>query len=454
MKKVLIVDDDSAVTNYFMVFLMQTDMFEPTVVNDSREVEGILDQEKFDVIMLDLDMPNVTGMDILRTMQAKGLKIPVVILTGVSDVDLAVKAMKHGAFDYLTKPVDDDHLLEVLSNAMEHGAMHDTIGRMPQELTQEDLCNKAVFKRLPTQDPVVIRVLHQAEKIAQGDLSVFIWGERGTGKRWMAKAIHTASPRAEKPCFSLDPSSPTADSFSVELFGRDQDWSGQFGEVIGWLEKANGGTLFINNIEHLTLADQLRLKKVLQSRKYYRDNSTETRKCDVRFIVASSHDLTNLKYHDTFSPDLLYHLMVNSIRIPPLRDRPDDLPLMVGYFLEMEVEKTGKNVVGCTDELLNLLRPYRFPGNLQELQELIASAVANTQSDMISIDSLSRYTREKMALGAIKNDFTPRKLQHVILDQVRETVGYCEGDRLKAAELLDITPEKLDEHLSVDDSTE
>ena len=193
MKKVLIIDDDSAVTNYFMVFLMQTDLFEPTVINDSREVESLLAKDTFDVIMLDLDMPNVTGMDILKVMRAKGLSIPVVILTGVSDVDLAVKAMKNGAFDYLTKPVDDDHLLEVLDSAMEHGAMHDTIEGMPLELTREDLNNKAVFKRLPTQDPAVIRVLHKAEKIAMGDLSVFIWGERGTGKRWMARAVPKGS---------------------------------------------------------------------------------------------------------------------------------------------------------------------------------------------------------------------------------------------------------------------
>ena len=454
MKNVLVIDDDSAVTNYFMVFLMQTDLFEPTVVNDPREVEDILAKEKFDVIMLDLDMPNVTGMDILKMMRAKGYSIPVVILTGVSDVDLAVKAMKQGAFDYLTKPVDDNHLLEVLGNAMEHSAMHDKIGQMPDVLTTDNLHNEAVFKRLPTEDPDTIRVLHQAENIAQGDLGVFIWGERGTGKRWMARAIHNASPRAGKPFVALDPSSPTGESFSVELFGRSQDWSGKFGDDAGWLEKASGGTLFINNIEHLSLADQLRLNKVLQGGDYYRNNSTEIRKCDVRFIVASSHDLTNLKYRDSFSRDLLYHLMVNSIRIPPLRDRPNDLPLMIRYFLEMEVEKTGKEVAGCCDDLLELLHPYSFPGNLQELHEIVASAVAKTNSDMISIESLSRYTREKIALGAVKNDFIPRKMRHVIHHHVRETVGYCDGDLLKAAKLLDISPDKLQEYLTIEEAPE
>ena len=454
MKKVLIVDDDSAVTNYFMVFLMQTDLFEPTVINDSREVETALAEDEFDVIMLDLDMPNVTGMDILKMMQAKGLNTPVIILTGVSDVDLAVKAMKKGAFDYLTKPVDDEHLLEVLNNAMEHGAMHHQIDQLPDELAREDLDNKAIFKKLPTQDPGALRVLHQAETMAQGDLGVFIWGERGTGKRWLARAIHNASPRMNKPFVALDPSSPKTGNFSVELFGRAQDWSGQFEEVAAWLEKATGGTLFINNIEYLNLSDQLRLNKVLQSGEYYRDNSTEIRKCDIRFIVASPHDLTGLKYHDTFSRDLLYHLMVNSIRIPPLRDRPDDLPLMVRYFMDMEVEKTGKSVSGCSDDLLDLIKNYSFPGNLQELREIVASAIAKTDSDTISIDSLSRYTREKIALGAVKNDFIPRKLAHVIKDQLRETIGYCEGDRAKAARLLDISTEQLDQHLAVEEARE
>ncbi len=190
MKKVLIVDDDVAVTNYFMVFLVQTGLFEPTVVNDSREVEQRLAEEHFDAIMLDMDMPNVSGMDILRSIRAKGNTSPVVVITGVSDVDLAVRAMKLGAFDYLTKPIDDHTLLQVLDNAIEHRSLRRSIDELPKQLTRKDLAHEAAFTQLPTQDPGMIRLFHQAERLATSDLSVFIWGESGTGKEAVARAIH------------------------------------------------------------------------------------------------------------------------------------------------------------------------------------------------------------------------------------------------------------------------
>ncbi|MCD4776578.1 MAG: sigma-54 dependent transcriptional regulator [Candidatus Aegiribacteria sp.] len=444
MKKVLIVDDDVAVTNYFMVFLMQTEIFEPTVINDSRQVEELLEKEHFDVIMLDLDMPNVTGMDILGMMNTKGIKIPVLILTGVNDVELAVKSMKRGAFDYLTKPVDDEYLLEVLNNAMEHGAVHSTINSLPQTLSRDDLDNKAAFEHLPTQDPAVIHLFHQAEQMAEGDLSVFIWGERGTGKESLARAIHNASPRVDRPFVAVDSASHSPEEFSSELFGRVRDWSGKSKEMSGFLETASGGTLFIDNIENMSLPVQVRLKRVIQTNEYYRDNSTEIMRSDVRFIVASTQDLTSSRYRESFSRDLLYHLMVNSIRILPLRDRADDIPLLAEYFLKEEVERTGKQITGFSDELLELLRQYNYPDNVQELKNIIAYAVVNTDSDMLSIESLSPYVRERIIPGEMSGDFISMKLQNKIADYVKETVEYCGGDRKNAARLLDIDIDRLD----------
>ncbi len=454
MNKILIVDDDVAVTNYFMVFLMQTEVFEPAVVNDSREVETILDSERFDVIMLDLDMPNVSGMDILRIMQEKSINIPVVILTGVNDIELAVKSMKLGAFDYLTKPVDDEYLLEVLDRAIEYGAMHDTIDKLPEMLSREDLDNKAAFERLPTQDPGVIRLFHQAEKMAKGDLSVFIWGERGTGKESLARAIHNASPRVDRPFIALDSASHSPEEFSEELFGRARDWSGRSEEMPGFLETASGGTLFIDNIEHMSLPVQVRLKRVIQTNEYYRDNSTEILGCDVRFIVASTHDLTSSKYRDSFSRDLLYHLMVNSIRIPPLRDRPDDIPLLAEYFLKMENERTGKELVGISDDLMDLLQKYSFPDNMQELRNIIAGAIVSAEGESITPDLLSPYIRERITPGSMTGGFTPIKLQEAIIDFVTKTMEYCGGDMKDAARLLGISQDELDQYIEQGNSSE
>lgn len=445
MKKVLIVDDDVAVTNYFMVFLMQTEVFQPRVVNDSREVMSILEEEEFEVIMLDLDMPNVSGMDILDMMNSRNMNTPVLILTGVNDIELAVKSMKRGAFDYLTKPVDDEYLLEVLDSAIEHGAVHSTIDRLPKSLSREDLDNKAAFQHLPTQDSAVIRMFHQTERMAESDLSIFIWGERGTGKESLARAIHNASPRVSRPFIAVDSGSHSQEQFSPELFGRAKEWGGRNEEMDGFLEASSGGTLFIDHIENMSLPVQVRLKRVIQTGEFYRDNSTEILKCDVRLIVASTHDLTSSKYRDTFSRDLLYHLMVNSIRIPPLRERAEDIPLLAEHFLGVEVKRTGKEINGISEELLCLLKQYSFPDNVQELSNIIAFAVINAEEDVLTVSSLSPYIRERLVPGEVQGDFVPMKLRDRIADHVSRTLDYCGGDRKDAARLLDIDSERLDE---------
>lgn len=452
MKKILIVDDDIAVTNYLMVFLMQTELFEPTIVNDSREVPDLLQNETFDVMILDMDMPNVSGMDILKIMQSKDIQTPVVILTGVSDVDLAVRAMKRGAFDYLTKPVDDDLLLEVLNSAMEQSVIHRTIDQLPVELKREDLVHGAAFEQLPTQDPGMIRLFHQAEKVASSDLSVFIWGERGSGKEALARAIHKTSNRSEGPFVAVDAAAQDPEKFSADFFGQAKDWSGSKEERPGFLEAAAHGTLFLDEIDTLTLPMQVRLKRVIQTEEYYRENSTQIRQVDVRFIVASAHDLTSKEYKEKFSRDLLYHLMVNSIRIPSLRERTGDISLLAEHFLKKDIEKTGKKITGFKSDFIDLLMNYEFPDNVQELQTIIASAVVNEENGEISIDSLSPYIRERIQPWEEKpglEGFKPRILRDVEFEHVSNTLKYFDEDLKKSANALGISIEKLEEILGL-----
>jgi DNA-binding NtrC family response regulator len=446
MKKILIVDDDTAVTNYLLVFLVQSGIFEPTIINDSREVENRLGSETFDVMLLDMDMPNVSGMDILQKMRGKGDGTPVVVLTGVSDVTLAVKSMKLGAFDYLTKPVDEDKLLEVLDNAMAHGELHREIEDLPEQLSRQDLAHEAVFEQFPTQDPGMIRLFHQVEKLATSDLGIFIWGESGTGKEALARAIHNSSSRSDGPFIAVEADSRDSESFPGFFFGQDRDWSGSREESAGVLEQADGGTLFLNNIDALSLPMQVRLKRVIQNDEYYRENSTKIRKIDVRLIVSSTHDLTLPEYMDTFSRDLLYHLMVNSIQIPPLRERQGDIPLLADLFLREEVERTGKKITGFSDEFLDLLQNYAFPTNVQELRTIVALAVANEESDRITVDSLSATIRERISPAVTVEGlpFMPRKLEEVIREHVAKTLEYFGGDRERAAGELGISLDELE----------
>ena len=399
MDKILIVDDDVAVTNYLMVFLMQTEEYESTVVNDSLAVPDMLDSETFDIILLDMDMPGLTGLDILREVRERELDTPVVILSGVNDVELAVNALKLGAFDYLTKPVEDEKLLDVLRSAVKHKSLHLKINEMSLNLKREDLTFKEAFEHVPTQDPVMIRMFHLAEKMAAGGLSIYIVGEHGTGKESLARAIHKASPRRDKQFVAIDVPAWEPEVFSSELFGQAKDWSGAKEDKPGFLEEAAGGTLFMNNVGSLTLPVQVRLLQVIQHSEFYRDGSTKINEIDVRIIASSYLDLASDEYKDKFSRDLIYHLMINSLQIQPLRRRVDDIPLLAEHFLEIELAKTGKEISGFSPEFIELLKGYSFPRNTAEINAIIASAVVNTDDDIITPDSLSPYTLEMLQSG-------------------------------------------------------
>jgi DNA-binding NtrC family response regulator len=452
MKKVLIVDDDVAVTNYFKVFLAQTEKFDTTVVNDSRKVIDLLGEESFDIILLDMDMPDVTGMDILNTMKQNGIDIPVVVLTGVNDVDLAVKSMKLGVFDYLIKPVDDDKLLEIMDDALEHGFLHKSIEDLPKTLSHKELVNRAVFDHLPTRDPEMIHLFHQVEKLAGSDLSVFIWGESGTGKEALARIIHNSSLRRDKPFIAVEANNFEPDQFPAFFFGQVRGWSESREEKQGFVEEANQGTIFLNNIEYLNYPMQRRLKRLIQAKEYYRESSARIRTADVRMVVSSTRDLTAPEYEESFSRDLLYHLMINSIRIPPLRERVDDIPLLANHFLNEEAKTAGKNISGFSDEAIKLLRNYNYPNNVQELSTIVASSVAKEETDTIQLESLPRAVRgERRVKGkATREDFQPRKLDNIIKEQVHQTLEYFEGNREKAAEKLGISLERINEIIEED----
>ena len=446
MSKVLIVDDDAAVTNYLMVFLMQTERYDSVVVNDSRAAMASLTQAQFDAILLDMDMPHISGIDILQAVHDQRLGIPVIVLTGVGDVELAVRAMKLGAFDYLTKPVDEDTLLKVLDDAIKHKTLKHSISQLPAELRKEDLAHSEAFAHFPTQDPSVIRLYHEAEQMAAGDFCIFIWGERGTYKEMLAHAMHGVSPRRNGPFVSVDAAARGLERFPAEFFGQARDWSGAREETPGLVEQAAGGTLFLDEIDLLSIPVQVRLKRIIQTGEFYRENSTEILRADVRFIVASHHDLTQEYYKDAFSRDLLYHLMLNSLRIPALHERINDIPLLADYFLKAEAGRVGKKIGVVAPELIELLKQYDFSDNVRELHSILAAAVMNENRDILTLDSLPRHVRETItqARDEKARGFRPRKLVEIEREHVSRMLAYFRNDRPKAAEALGMSVEEMD----------
>ncbi len=447
MHKVLVIDDDQAVTNYFMVFLMQTGRFETEVVNDSRLVGDLLKEKSFDVILLDMDMPYISGLDILRNMQEQGVHTPVIVITGVSDLEMAVKSMKRGAFDYLTKPIEDDKLLEVIDKAIEHHSIHEDIKQLPEELKKEDLTHAQAFQKLPIQNQEMIRQFHQAEKLAGSDLSIFIWGEQGTGKEPLARAIHETSARSDGPFVAIEADSQDPDDFPAFFFGRDSETGDERRSAAGVLEQADKGTLFLNNIDCLSMPVQVRLKRVIQAGEFNRESSAKIRSVDVRLIVSSTLDLTQSEYKQKFSRDLLYHLMVNTLRIPPLRDRPDDIPLLAGHFLAQAARKAGKQIKGFDDEFLEMLLQYPFPNNTRELSTIISRAVAHCEKEILTVECLPPQVVEAVSDGAAVfiAEFRPRPLREIVREFVQQTLEYFDGDRKAAMEALGISEEELDD---------
>lgn len=440
MKRILMIDDDTAVTNSFMVILAQTELYDTTVVNDSRNVAAMLEEGAFDLILLDMDMPYVSGMEILEDVSTLELNIPVVILTGVNDVDLAVKAMKLGAFDYLIKPIDDEKLLEVLAAALQQSAVDQTIDRLPAELSREDLKHQAAFDHFPTQDPAMVRVLHEAEQMAGADVSVFIWGERGTGRGLLARAIHQAGSHRQGPYVVFHLDHVQAGQMPSALFGQARGWRDS-DESPGFLEQADGGTLFLDEVEYLSLPLQVRLLRFLQTGNYYREKSTELRKVNVRLIATSTHDLTADEYSGRFTRELLYHLAINSLHLPSLRERRQDIPLLTKYFLEREAHKQGKKIAGLDPEFVAALTEYDFPGNLHELHAIVAHAVSNEEGLALSLHSLAPEWRERLATSA---DFHPRKLADIEREHALKVLHYCGEDRPRTAAELGISLDDLE----------
>jgi DNA-binding NtrC family response regulator len=446
VNKILIIDDDIAVTNYFKVFLMQNELSESTVVNDSRRVIDILSEETFDVILLDMDMPEVSGMDILKGMKSLGIRTPVIILTGVNDVDMAVSAMKMGVFDYLIKPIDEDDLLEVLYSAIEQSTLNESIDKLPSSLRREDLVHGEAFSNFLTQDRDMVRLLHKVEKMASTDLVINIWGEWGTGKEELARAIHRASPRRNGSFVAIDAMAYDAEKFAALLFGQARDWSGRWEASPGFLEEAAGGTLFLDDIDVFPLPIQVKLHRVIQSGEFHRESSARVRKVDVRFITTSLHNPANYADRENVSRDLFSHLLANSIYIPPLRERKEDIPLLAQYFLQSELERARKGFKKLAAEFVEMLMRYSFPENVQELRTIIAAVVMNEEGGTITADSLSPAMRNKIESGGEKSEwqeFVPVTLEEMKRRHVMRMLSFFDNDYEKTAARLGISQEEM-----------
>lgn len=442
MNRVLVIDDDVAVLNYFMILLTQTQRYFVRVLSDSSKAFEMIDSGQFDAILLDMDMPVVHGREVLEYVKQKHPGIEVIVITGVEDVQLAVESMKTGAYDYLCKPVDETRLLLVLERALERSQLRDEISKLRDQARLEGLRHKEAFKGIITQNKSFLRVLQRVDQIAESENYVLIWGESGTGKELVAKAIHQISRRRDKPFIAVNAGTFASELFSSEFFGHERGaFTGAVNSKAGFFEKADGGTLMLDEIGELELPVQSKLLRVLQEGEYFRVGSTEKRGADVRIIACTNKDLAEEIEKGRFRRDLYYRLNICSVFLPPLRDREGDVELLANWFLEKHNHTNSKSISLIEQDVIDLLEIYDYPGNVRELDNIIAEAVVVETGRTLTRRSLPPYVLN--AVSSSRSSTVPpserKSLSDVEAEHIRHMLELTEGNRTAAAEILGIS---------------
>ncbi len=441
MAKILLIDDNQAVLNFLRILILQSGKYEIETLQDSTKAYDLLQKEQFDVLLLDMDMPEVSGLDILKFIKNNNINIITIVLTGVEDIDLAITAMKLSTYDYLLKPVDEDKLFRVIDSAIEEKKLQEAETDPLQKLTLEGLKYKDVFSSIITQDEKMIKIFHTVEKFARTENSVLIWGESGSGKELIARAIHDISDRADKKFLAVNAGAFAQELFSSEFFGYEKGaFTGAQSNKTGFIEEANGGTLFLDEIGELSLPIQVKLLRVLQEEEFYRLGSTRNIKVDVRIIAATNKNLFEEIKKQTFRKDLFFRLNINSINLPPLRERKGDIELLANYFLKKFNKKYKKNVTTISDGMLNALKSYPFPGNIRELMNIINSAIIVESSKTLHKKSLPSYFLDNgCSIENFDDDILPCSLNDLEQVHIKKVLDFTNFNKSKASEILGIS---------------
>ncbi|MBE2248480.1 MAG: sigma-54-dependent Fis family transcriptional regulator [Myxococcus sp.] len=394
--KVLVVDDDKIVLRAASEILSREGY---TVVAIDDAVEGLsaAKDPSFDVAVLDIKMPNLSGMDLLKAFKQSRPDVEVIMMTAFATVETAVEAVKAGAYDYLTKPFEN---IDVLSLAVARAAEKKSL-RDRTRVLEEALNVKHQFEDLVGQSQQMRSVFKLVETVSYSTATVLIQGESGTGKELVARAIHFRSPRKDRPFVAVNCSALTDTLLESELFGHMKgSFTGATANKKGLFEAADGGTIFLDEIGDIPAATQVRLLRVLQEGEVKRVGANDTLKVDVRVIAATNVDLAKAKEQGKFREDLFYRLNVISVLLPPLRDRPEDIPLLASHFLKIYADKIGKKVTGVSTAAMEALTTARWVGNVRELENVIERAVVLNATDQIEVDDLPAEIRSNQKGGA------------------------------------------------------
>ena len=383
---ILVIDDEEAVRQLLEVTL--ADMgYAVTSAADGARALAACDDDDFDVALVDLRLPGMDGIELTRRLISGDADIAVVVMTGYSSIDSAVQAMKAGAADYLTKPLDLDHLELVLDKVLGERRRAEEIGVLRDQLEKQ-----GSFEGLIGVSQEMQRVYRLIRRLGDSDVTVLVQGETGTGKELVSRAIHTRGARADRMFMPINCGALSENLLESELFGHEKGaFSGAIRLKRGLIEEASGGTLFLDEVEEMSTALQVKLLRTLQDRVVVRVGGTEPVEVDFRLITASNADLRERMNLDTFRSDLFYRVSGVVVDLPPLRQRQNDIPLLVRHFAAHYADRGGKPVRDFTSEAMMLLRAHTWPGNVRELQHAVEQAVLLSDGDAVTIADLPEH---------------------------------------------------------------
>jgi len=398
---VLVVDDESEIRSSVRTTLLLAGITNVAECQDGDEAAACIRERSYSAVILDLMMPGLSGQTVLSVILEERPETPVIVATGTGDIDTAVQCIRAGAFDYLAKPIDKTRLVTSLRHAIEKWeTAREVISLREGMLSGTEPAHPEVFAAIITREPAMQSIFKYVEAVAPTSLPVLITGETGSGKELIARAIHSASRRAGS-FIPVNVAGLEDTLFSDTLFGHVKGaYTGADTTREGMVAKAEEGTLFLDEIGDLAAEPQIKLLRLLQEREYYPLGTDLPRPTSARFVFATNLDITKATEEGRFRKDLLYRLRSHHIRIPPLRERPSDLPLLLDHFFEKAAKVVGKNRPAVPRELLALLKVYSFPGNIRELEGMVFDAVVRHQSHTLSLDSFRSAIGERQGVSA------------------------------------------------------
>ncbi|BAU52806.1 sigma-54-dependent transcriptional regulator [Mucilaginibacter gotjawali] len=430
--KLLIIDDEERLRN-LLARILQLEGYDVLVAANGKDGLKKLQQENVPVVISDVKLPDYNGIDL--TLQIKSIRpaTEVIVLTAFGTINDGVKAIKSGAFDYITKGDDNEKIIPLVSKAMDKALLQYRVQELEQKLN-----DKFGFDRLIGKSAAVTEVIKLAQKVALTDTTVLLLGETGTGKELFAEAIHQASPRHNKAFVAVNCSAFTKELLESELFGHKAgSFTGAVKDKKGLFEEANGGTIFLDEIGELDHELQAKLLRVLESQQFLKIGDTKPTQVNVRILAATNRNLQEEVSKEGFRSDLYYRLSVFQITLPALRDRKKDIKLLAEYFMNYFGLKVKKQFTGMTDKFVEKLEAYGWPGNIRELKNVIERAVILADEAVLD-ESLLPYEMQEPSPVKAGNSLSAFDLASIEKLHIQRVLNHTHGNRAEAARLLNI----------------